>query len=376
MAPRKRLAKNSGLEPNLYAQKKNGKVYYSYKNPATGKYTGFGSDKAKANRAAKILNARFALSMDAQVNQLVAQAEGKRDRLAAFIETFIAETLPGLTHRDGSPYSQKTLKEYERIYKTAAHKLGHLKWDEVSRKHIAEYLSAFPNTSSNRHRARLRLLFKHAIAQGMINENPVDGTIEKTEQVKRRRLTLELFNAVYNHENAPQWLRNAMDVSLHTLLRREDVVALMWEQNVKGDVIEVQHEKTKRFASSKIRIRVRPPLRKILDRCRDGIESPFVIHRIPEKMRPEYVRIHYTEVKEDMVTKTFQKVRDTIPEFQAMPKEERPGFGEIRSLGRKLYENTDVDVKTLGGWSDEKMPAKYLEGHEVWIEAEAGLALH
>jgi hypothetical protein len=57
MAPRKRTYKN--LEDNLYQNEVKGKIYYRYKHPITGKLHGMGSDKRKANTAARVLNQRL-----------------------------------------------------------------------------------------------------------------------------------------------------------------------------------------------------------------------------------------------------------------------------------------------------------------------------
>lgn len=371
MAPRKRLARHRDLPPNLYSQTKGGATYFRYRHPETRKEHGVGKDKAKAIQAAKILNARLS-SGPLEVEKIVALVEGKADTLGSFVETFLSDILPTIKHKDGSPLSEKSLVEFRRMYRTINDRLGYLALPDVTRKKVAEFLDSFPHTASNRYRTRLSVLFTHAIAKGLMNDNPVAATIAKPEEVKRRRLTLEAFKAI--RANGEKWLQNAMDLSLHTLLRREDVVAVKFA-DIDGNRLFVVHQKTKRHEAAKIEIELLPAVLRIIERCRDDILSPYIIHRKPIRKRKRAEGDHWTRINVGMVSRAFEEARDSLEEFEAMPKEERPTFHEIRALGRKLYADQGIDVKALGGWSDEKMPEKYLEGHDRWIKAVAGLEI-
>ena len=63
---------------------------------------------------------------------------------------------------------------------------------------------------------------------------------------------------------------------------------------------------------------------------------PFILHRMPERKGKGKLD-HWAQITPDYLSKTFAKVRDGLPMFQTMPKEERPTFHEIRGLGGKLY---------------------------------------
>lgn len=371
MAPRKRLAKHRDLPPNLYAQVKGGKTYYRYRHPETRREHGVGTDKTEAVKAARLLNARL-MAASKTAEDIIARVEGKRDTLGEFIDTFLADILPTIRHKDGTPLSEKSLVEFRRMYGVIKAELGHLPMQEVTRKRVAAFLDGFPNVASNRYRTRLMVLFTHAIAKGLVDENPAEATIAKHEQVQRRRLTLEWYSKI--HEKAEKWLQNAMDLSLQTLLRREDVVAVKWE-DIRDGRLYVVHQKTRRHESAKVRILLGKPALDVLSRCRDDIASPFIIHRKPARMRKREKGDHWTRINPEMVSRAFQEARDATGLFDDMPPEQRPSFHEVRALGRKLYEDAGIDVKALGGWSDDKMPAKYLEGHARWIDAVAGVEI-
>jgi enterobacteria phage integrase len=83
-------------------------------------------------------------------------------------------------------------------------------------------------TESPRARQQFRLgrqwVLACAVEEGWIETNPALQTRKATYKRARERLTKDTYYAVY--ERAVPWLRNAMDLSLLTLLRREDIVSL------------------------------------------------------------------------------------------------------------------------------------------------------
>jgi len=89
MAPRAR--KHKGLEPNVYPNKSGGHTYYRYKHPLTGVMYPLGKNKAEANTAARILNAKL-LQDDACIIDKIMGTVGIS--MGALVERFRDDRLP------------------------------------------------------------------------------------------------------------------------------------------------------------------------------------------------------------------------------------------------------------------------------------------
>ncbi|KRG49351.1 integrase [Stenotrophomonas beteli] len=179
------------------------------------------------------------------------------------------------------------------------------------------------------------------------------------------RLTLDVYRAIWD-EAAP-WLRNAMDLSLVTLLRREDVVTVKFA-DVRDGHLWVVPSKTEGSTNVRLQIAVAGPLLDLLARCRDDVVSPFVIHRLPEKARPSDKRAkdraHHTQVLPEQLSRAFAKARDAAGVGGDAP----PTFHEIRSLGGALLRDagwTTEQIQTLMGHGNASMTEHYLGGHEA-----------
>lgn len=350
MRVRPRKPENKGLPPNLYL---GARGYYKYRHPMTGKDHGMGADRRKACEAARILNAQLCTSAD-----LVSRVMGTERPFCDFLQEFEDKILP---ERD---LSAATLRDYTNklaVLRTEpwAKKAG----DEITVGDIATFLDARPPTQGNHYRALLVLAFKYAIAKGHATVNPAAQTIKKAQKVQRQRLTLEGFKAVY--ASGDQILKNAMDLALHTLQRREDVVEM--KRPTEG-VIEVVQKKT----GAAIRIKVAGPLKAVVARCNDGVASPYLLHQPVTANK----RRRAKPLEPNSITRRFAKARDASRFFERMKPEERPTFHEIRALGAKLYEQAGVNPQTLLGHTTEAMTQVYLDRHELkWTSVEAGLVL-
>lgn len=125
------------------------------------------------------------------------------------------------------------------------------------------------------------------------------------------RLTLDVYRVIW--DQAAPWLRNAMDLSLVTLLRREDVVTVKFA-DVRDGYLWVVPSKTRGSTNVRLKIALAGTLVDIVARCQDDVVSPFVIHRLPEKARPSDMRarerVHHTQVLPEQLSRAFAKARD------------------------------------------------------------------
>src|SRR5690606_16258779 len=170
-----------------------------------------------------------------------------------------------------------------------------------------------------------------------------------------------------------------MDLSLLTLLRREDVATLRFA-DVHDDALWVVPQKTEGSSAVRLRIKMGPELAALVARCRDAVVSPYLVHRLPEKAKPRGKgaagRVHHTQVMPEQITRAFAEARDAA----GVGGESPPTFHEIRSLGGALLREQGwslQQVQALMGHASEAMTSVYLEGHEVpWSEVETGLSLN
>ena len=355
---RNRKRRNASLPPNLY---ENGSGYYTYRHPRTGKKYGMGGDRQAAIVAARHLNSELAPLPDLAERILDRPA---RETFADFLDWFEAEQLPTLD------LSKDSFAEYRRKLPYIRASLGDIEVDAITVANVANFLDKFPPTQSNHYRSILVILFKQAIARGLCERNPAEMTLKRKQQRQRARLSLEQFNAI--REYAPAWLKNAMDLGLKTLQRRGDLAALKWEQ-VHDGYIWIQQQKVERYGSGNLKIRITSEIENILIRCRDEIESHYVIHRVPERRVKAEGRNDPTAVLPDMISKAFLKARVASGLFDESDEARTlPSFHEIRSFGADLYKQAGIPtekIQALLGHTSIKMTEDYLKGHRVrWSE--------
>ncbi len=361
---RNRIYNNKTLPPNLYLGIKG---YYKYRRPDSGAWHSMGKDKANAVAAAKQLNSML---MDGR--DLVEKVMGNSTLFNDFLDKFETKIMAerGL--------AEKTTNDYKNKLVHIRNDLGKKPIDEISVLEIADFLEKFPAVQSKRYRSLLSTIFRYAVARGLCNDNPAEKTIPENSAKKRKRLTLEGYKAIYNHGEAEPWFKNAIDIALQTLQRREDVVKMQFSDIRDGFLFVIQTKTEKHGEAAYIKIKINSPLKQVIDRCRDDTLSPYLIHRMPERLstqnRSGKQKKHITQVTPDYLTKTFAKIRDQIKMFKNMPSEERPTFHEIRALGIKLYEDKGIDAQNLAGHTTREMTEQYMVGHEIqWTEAAAGI---
>lgn len=359
---RPRSKKYQGLPPNLHYDKVN-KLFKFYRHD-TKRYYSLGNDRTKAVAAAKQLNSILMPGYD-----LVAKVLGTNSTLSVFInERFLNQILPE------QKLSKNTLRDYNNKFRVIHKEIGSIPIDEITVKDISKFLSKFPATQSNRYRSLLSVIFKYAVAEGLAEQNPAAMTLNRKVIKARNRLSYEEYQKIYHL--AEPWLQNAMDIGLLSLQRREDIVNMKFSDIKDGYLYVIQQKTEKHGSSAYIKIKIGESLKNILNRCRDDIVSPYLIHRLPERNLKSDSKNHHTQVTPDYLSKQFMIVRDQTELFCHLLPLERPTFHEIRSLGIKLYEDAGFDAQFLAGHTNRKMTEQYKVGHGIeWTIAEANLKI-
>lgn len=326
-------------------------------------------DRAKAFVAAKKLNALLMSGGD-----LVSKVVGSTETVADAVRLFREDDIP---HRGWAP---KTAAWYEVFIRRIEEDLGKIELESLTVNACATYIRDVTESPRSRQTYRLVLgwILDCAVQEGWIDINPAAQTRKFGHTRKRERLTIEWYNAI--HAASPIWLQNAMDVSLITLLRREDVAAAKFN-DAKGDWLCIIPMKTEGSTQLRLRIKITDSLQTLIARCRaDNIASPYLIHRIPERMKPQGQRSkrrdHHTQVLPEQITRAFAEVRDSL----GIGGDNPPTFHEIRSLGGAMLIKeqgwTKEQVRELMGHGSVSMTEVYLDGHDLpWSEVSPGLSL-
>ena len=361
MSPARRKTENRYLPPNLYTHPKG----FRYRRP-DGSWCYLGHDKTKAIEAALAANLHYSPK-----GNLFDKIIDDNDRsFADVIEEYLKTKLPQFDIADET----RKNREYA-LRKIQLSELGKIRVDEITTRDLYLFLAAQSTDWVRQNRRAMFLqLFSWAIQTGLRHDNPATALERPKAKRSRQRLSIEEFNIL--RKLAPLWLQNAMDLGLHTLQRPGDVLMMRWE-DVTSNSLRVIQKKT----GKKLEIEIGAPLRKILDRCRDEVLSPFIIHRLPEKLRPRGMRAksrqHHTQVLLEQAEREFDQVR--IASGLYSRNSSPPTLHEIRSLGSALYRETgwpEGQVQLLLGHSEVQMTRHYLEGHEApWEQITAGLKL-
>lgn len=346
------------LPPNLYYHKRFNK--FVYRHPATRRM--FYIDPSKDDPIQIAIQANMQLmKQPSKVRKILNLTIG----ISTWCDAYFNEVLP---ERELSP---KTLADYR-------HKIGVIKKHFVDREielittlNITDFLKQFPAIQSNRYRSLLVDLFNAAESKGYRDGNPAEKSATRKEKRKRDRLDIADFWDIYNHPENPKALKSAMLLFLITTQRPVDLCGVLKTNVYDGHVHIIQSKTKKRIA-----IKITPWLQEILDECfNDGIDSPYIIHRISENPAMAKRNAHPTMCTVNWLSKEFSYIRNKLPKFRGMAASKRPPFYEIRSLAKTAYEKSGYNSKNLAGHS-KKMHDHYLEGHDIWnvVEIDVNIA--
>lgn len=368
MAPRRRSTKTSDLPENLYL---NG-IYYRYRHPQTGEYHQMGTDKKLAIQAARKLNAALMPS-----NDLVRRVLGDSGfTWAQLVDRFKLER----QEREGKKAS--TTKEENYRLRHIAEGLGRVALEDTTQRLLSDWLDQnYTNNAYTKHRGTLVKLMDYGIAKGMFpdgQQNLAAATLPEREAPKSRRvLTIEQFRAI--HSVADPWLQVAMDLALVTTQRRGDLIKMRFTDIRDGHLYVVQNKTEKHGERAHLRIAIGETLASIIATARTLPPlSPFIIHRVPDRKVRFEGQEHYSQVRDQTLTKAFARARDLCEEFKGMQIEERPTFHEIRGLGGAQYLAQGYSkeyVNLLMGHTTMKMTEGYTDQHGNWTECAADLKL-
>ncbi len=144
--------------------------------------------------------------------------------------------------------SRNTYKTRVNQLETIKEKLGGVLLTEITTRHIAEFLDLWieggKNTMAGSMRSVLSDMFREAIVEGRISQNPVTPTRAPKIVVTRERLKLKTYNCIREAaDQLPAWFPLAMDLALVTGQRREDITNMRFS-DIYDDRLHIRQIKT------------------------------------------------------------------------------------------------------------------------------------
>jgi len=373
MTPRARKQGNGTLPVNLYANMVKGRVYYNYIHPQTKRKHSLGTNRLKAIKRAKLLNEKTMPDEDiAVMDKVLGRGALTVEQL---IDRYEKERVP---KKNWKAKTKSNMLSYLRRYKR---EFGKRYAASVDTKFIYDWLVALNSDNAYiKHKSLFEDIFRFAKSVGVIDENPATDLlkVDAPERV-RERLTKKEFDEIY--KKAEDWVQVAMDLFLVTLLRPVDLVRLKYDDIRDGHLL-VSLAKTESYKKPvHLAIKMTPQLDAIVARSRkDGILSPYIIHRLPQRKVLGKRKDHWSQVLENYLGEAFRAARDEAGVKEELPLKQRPTLYEIRALGGHIYETElgwePEEVQALMGHSTVKMTNDYLVGHKVtYKEVKATMSL-
>ncbi|EBN8062521.1 integrase [Salmonella enterica] len=343
---------DANLPKNL-TYRKNDKAFY-WRNPLTKKEIALG----QISRRDAIAQAIEANNFIAQNYTPVALIEKLKGMDSLTVTKWIERYAVLLQRRN---LSANTYKIRSNQLATIREKMGEMILAEVTTKHVATFLETWieggKNTMAGAMRSVLSDMFREAVVEGHITQNPVVPTRAPRIEVARNRLRLDVYKKIREAaEHLPAWFPLAMDLALVTGQRREDVSCMKFS-NIIDDRLYINQIKTGMkialplsFNLSAVGLR----LGTVIDRCRLVSRTDYLISPGVRKNSSD------GSLHPDSLTKKFVAARKLAGiNFSDNP----PTFHEIRSLAGRLYrdERGEDFAQKLLGHTSENTTKLYLD---------------
>lgn len=374
MPPKRRTGKD--LPTNLYQSKdaRTGVVYYRWRNPATEKWHGLGTDKARAVADAKALNAVVLAGMAQSRIQAIANPVPDTPKFSAVLLRH-AELCE--LKRSRGKLADNTLKTKRSYGKALRIKFGDMPIGEIGVRDFAglfeEYIEAGKERAAQGLRSEAIEVYKTAMAEGWISDNVAERTRTIDVQVKRARLSLESWLKVREvARSMDAWVGLSMDLAILTAQRVEDLAKI--ETRPRKEATAWVEDGSLWVIQSKTGNRVCIPISLRLDAIglslADVIKKTF--HRNLIHHRTHKGAMAGDPVHKQKISKAFtQCVRLAGIEWEAG--KTAPTFHEQRSLAIRLYREQGIDAQVLAGHKDAATTAIYEDSRgSEWLRVKVG----
>lgn len=365
MAPRPRNTGSKDLPPNLYRKTdaRNGVTYYTYRDPVSGRVFGLGKDKEAAIREAAAANHADAIkpSLTERISAPV-RNPGKTfsEWLVEYRELFAERKLSASSNKNVG----MRINRLDTVF-------GKKEIKEITTMDVANYLTGIAKEGkaqmARAMRSLLRDIFVEAQARGWTNTNPVEVTKAARVSIKRERLTVELWKAIYEEATKP-WLRRAMELAVLTGQRRDDIASMLFKDVHDGFLHVVQSKTGARLRiSTALRLEsIGLDLITVIKQCRDRALSQHLVHHAHASGRAKAGQ----PVILDTLSSSFAEARNkAAAKLGITLSRHPPSFHEQRSLSARLHDAEGRDAQKLLGHRSASMTALYKDSRGAeWID--------
>jgi integrase len=304
------------------------------------------------------------------------QREASETREATFgplVDLWIAEELPNQPWSPG--YRVNQLTKMRRIQR----ELGSMPIRDADSRFIKVHLLKFCKGGElfNKWLRVFDTLCAFAVEtkQGQVTANEAANVVQRSESKKleinrKVRSGLDVLGFKAIHTVAEPWLKLAMEISLLTLMARNEVLALKHEHFRNGQLYVIRKKVAADSDMGCVSIASTPELETLRSRALrlDDVFSAYLIHRRPVRRKRAQAppnREDWARITGDYLTKAFLEARDACGVYTALPAEVRPTFHEIRGMGSRIAKAQGSDrgeIKDLMQHSNPRTTEIYLQG--------------
>jgi integrase len=368
MAPRKRQKDNADLPPHVAVNVVKGTKYYRYTMPDGTRYN-LGKNKVDAVNAALTLNAE--LNRNPDILQRIYARQIKLAEQSNPIPTLGFAIDQFESRIEQKKYAQTTLANIHQQLARYRAEWGHIRVNAIEHLKITGFLNHLSPHAYVKHKNLLVDLWGYCVHQGWCQENIPAKTMQAILPDKQRtRHTLDAVMQI--RAISPDYLQRAIDLALHSLQRRADLVKLQRTSvNVIKNTVTVLQQKTLKYATPvHIEIDMHPELAAAVQACLStslAFQCPYLLHYRPKRMTDQVIdgKLHKFAITEGFLSKQFAKYRDAAKVYDDLAIGQRPSFHDLRALGIVLItERYGKDyAMALAGHADERMWKHYTKGH-------------
>lgn len=345
-----------------------------------------GKDRDQAIQIAVEYNRIMRPSVGLSVDELIKESGGIFGETTAFsgfadhlLDTIIQEESPskGLVETMSSDIER--IKTY----------FFDIPCSDITLEHVNDYLNEYHHGASanvyNRKISFLEKLFAYAVDQSLMEDNPASRKKKKRLARKvRQRLSLDAFNTI--HASAPLWLQTAMDLSLQTTQARLEISRIkysvkapklgqcgcVWLEEPKNGIygtLFIHRQKVQEKEAAHVAIPIGEKIKAIIEKSRDGILCPYVVHRRPVRdVKQSKETDHKYQLDPNYLSRSFSKLRDMLELFDHLEPAQRPTYHEIRALSARLFTDQGIDPQGRMAHTDSKSTKVYIRDHLEWTE--------
>lgn len=240
--------------PNLYRKldKRNGKIYWQYKHPITGKFHSLGTDEQEARETAIQANTIIAEQHTRQllsINERLSKIKTNKSEIS--VDIWMDKYLD--IQKERLDIGELKINSYRQKMKPInlfRQYCGTKILKEITALDIAEIIDSIKVLGHSRMAQVVRMVlidvFKEAQHAGYVppGYNPAKATKQPRNRVKRERMTLDEWRTIYQQaKNHPPYLQCGMLLALTTGQRIGDICKMKFS-DIWDDMLHIQQEKT------------------------------------------------------------------------------------------------------------------------------------